>query len=76
MKTDEFKNFTRIRDGVEKLSSDIRNNYDIDRMTRGKKRVSLFFGFKKGALIFMKLLNFRKIRGKYVTKPLLAGAES
>ena len=59
MKTDEFKKFARIRNGVETLPSIMRRKYHVDTMpVRGLLRTKLRFGFKVGALNTKKLLKF------------------
>ena len=58
-----WKLIGRIRNGVETVPSIIRNKFGVDRMPiRGKLRTKQFFGFKIGALNFIKL--FRYIKGK------------
>ena len=73
MQTEEFRNYARIRNGVETVPSILRNYYDVDKMPRGKRRSRLFFGCKIGALNFKKLLAFRRGRGNYAQNPLIAG---
>ena len=72
MRTDEFKNYARIRNGVETIPSILRNIYDVDKMPRGKTRGRLFLGFKIGALNFKKLLTFKRGTGNYAKNPILA----
>ena len=74
MKTDEFKNLARIRNGIETIPSILRNRYNVDKMPRGKQRSRLFFGCKIGALNFRKLFAFRKGRGNYAQNPIINGA--
>lgn len=72
MKSEEFKNYARLRNGVESVPSNIRNNYRLEKMPRGKQRGKFFFGSKIAALNFRKLFNFRKGLGNYVPNPVLA----
>lgn len=59
MKSKEFKEFAKFRNGVESLPSIIRRRYHVDEMpVRGKLETKLFFGFKIAALNFQKLYNF------------------
>ncbi|WP_342756543.1 transposase [Kineothrix sedimenti] len=73
MKTDEFKAFARLRNGVETIPSILRSQYQVDRMAvRGKIRSGFFFGCKIAALNVRKLLTFRNGLGHYAQNPLLA----
>lgn len=59
MKTSEFKEFSKLRNGVESLPSTLRRKYRVDEMpVRGRLRSKLFFGFKIAALNFNKLLDY------------------
>lgn len=71
MKREEFKNYARLRNGVETVPSNIRNNYHLEKMPRGKQRGKFFFGAKIAALNFRKLFNFRKGLGNYAKNPIL-----
>ena len=56
MKTKEFKELARIRNGVETISSILRRKYQIDHMpVRGLLSIKLRFGIKLDALNFKKL---------------------
>ena len=56
MKTEEFKELARIRNGVETISSILRRKYQIDHMpVRGLLSTKLRFGIKLAALNFKKL---------------------
>ena len=47
MKTSEFKELAKTRNGVESIPSTLRRKYHVDEMpVRGKKKAKLFFGFK------------------------------
>jgi DDE family transposase/transposase-like protein DUF772 len=59
MKTEEFQELAKKRNGVEALPSILRRKYDVDNMpVRGKVKTKLYFGFKIGALNFRKLCKF------------------
>ena len=59
MKTDEFSNYARFRNGVEAIPSLLRRRYNVDKIpTRGKNRSRFYFGFKIAALDFQKLLDY------------------
>lgn len=73
MGTEEFRNFFKIRNGVETLPSLLRRQYHADRMpVRGLIRGRFFFGCKIGALNFQKLFTHRKGMGYYAQNPVLA----
>ena len=72
METEEFRNFFKIRNGVETLPSLLRRQYHTDRMpVRGLIRGRFFFGCKIGALNFKKLFTYRKGLGHYAQNPVL-----
>ena len=72
MKTDRFKLFYRIRNGVETIPSILKNQFNVNRMpVRGLTRGKFFFGCKVAALNFRKLFNYRKGLGHYAQNPLL-----
>lgn len=72
MKTDKFKLFYRIRNGVETIPSILKNQFNVNRMpVRGLTRGKFFFGCKVAALNFLKLFNYRKGLGHYAQNPLL-----
>ncbi|MDD4528138.1 MAG: transposase [Candidatus Margulisbacteria bacterium] len=59
MKSENFKELARFRNGVESLPSILRRKYRVDKMpVRGKLRTKLHFGIKVAALNFQKLFNF------------------
>ena len=72
MESEEFSNLARLRNGVETISSNIRKNYHLDKLPRGKQRGKFFFGSKIAALNFRKLFGFRKDLGNYAQNPMLA----
>lgn len=72
MKSDEFSNYARLRNGVETVPSNIRKNYHLEKLPRGKQRGKFFFGSKIAALNFRKLFGFRKGLGNYALNPVLA----
>lgn len=71
MKEDEFSNYARLRNGVETVPSNIRKNYHLEKLPRGKQRGKFFFGSKIAALNFRKLFGFRKGLGNYALNPVL-----
>ena len=72
MSTEEFKNYARLRSGVETVPSNIRRNYHLGKMPRGKQRSKFFFGSKIAALNFRKLFNYVKGLGNYAQNPVHA----
>lgn len=72
MQDEEFKNYARLRNGVETVPSNLRMNYQLEKMPRGKQRGKFFFGCKVAALNFKKLFNFRKGLGHYSQNPVIA----
>jgi hypothetical protein len=65
IKTVEFKQMQRMRNGVESIPSILRRKYDVDHMpVRGKIRTKLWFGFKIAALNAKKLFNYLVRRDK------------
>lgn len=72
MQSEEFKDYARLRNGVETVPSILRNNYCLDKIPRGKQRGKFFFGCKIMALNFKKLFNYRKGLGHYAQNPVIA----
>ena len=71
MDSEEFKNYARLRNGVETVPSNIRKNYHLEKIPRGKQRGKFFFGSKIAALNFRKLFNYLKGLGSYAQNPVL-----
>ena len=71
MKSDEFKAYARLRNGVETVPSNIRRNYHPEKLPRGKQRGKFFFGSKIAALNFRKLFNYVKGLGNYAQNPVI-----
>jgi hypothetical protein len=72
MQTEEFRQYSRLRNGVETIPSILKNRYHVDRMpVRRKIRCKFFFGSKIGALNFKKLFRFRMNTGHYAQNPVL-----
>lgn len=71
MRGDEFKNYAKLRNGIETVPSNIRRNYDLENLPRGEQRGKFFFGSIIGAINFRKLFNFRRGQGNYAQNPLL-----
>lgn len=67
----EFKDYARLRNGIETVPSNIRRNYHLEKLPRGKQRGKFFFGCKIAALNFRKLFRYRKGLGNYASNPLL-----
>lgn len=66
----EFSNYAKLRNGVETVPANIRKNYRLDKLPRGKQRGKLFFGSKLAALNFRKLFGFRKGLVNYAQSPI------
>ncbi len=59
MKTEEFRQYARFRNGVEAVPSLLRRRYHVDKIpTHGKRRTRFHFGFKIAALDFQRLLYY------------------
>lgn len=71
MQSEEFSNLARLRNGAETIPANIRKNYHLDKLPRGKQRGKFFFGSKIAALNFRKLFGFRKGLGNYALNPML-----
>ena len=61
-----------LRNGVETVPSNIRKNYHLEKMPRGKQRGKFSFGSKIAALNFRKPFNYVKGLGHYAQNPVLA----
>lgn len=73
MKTSEFVELAKIRNGVESIPSILRRKYRVDEMPiRGKLATKLFFGFKVAALNFKKLFDYQNSLDSYALKPQLS----
>lgn len=68
--TEEFKNLARVRNGAETIPSNLRNNYNVDKMPRGKVRGKFFFGCKVMALNCKKTINFMNHKSKNASNPI------
>lgn len=71
MQTDEFGCYAKIRNGVETVPANLRQNYHLEKLPRGKQQGKFFFGSKIAALNFRKLFNFRKGTGNYAQNTVL-----
>lgn len=59
MKTEDFRNYARFRNGVETIPSILRRKYHVDKIPAHRKiPTKLHFGFKIAALNFNKLLKY------------------
>ena len=72
MQSEEFKNYARLRNGVETVPSNLRRNYHLENIPRGKQRGKFSFGCKIIALNFKKLFNFMNGWGNYAPNPVIA----
>lgn len=72
MQTDEFSCYAKIRNGGETVPANLRRNYHLEKLPRGKQKGKFFFGSKIAALNFRKLFNFRKGLGHYAKNQVLA----
>ena len=64
MSSEEFKNYARLRNGAQTVPSNMRKNYHLEKIPRGKQRGKFFFGSKIAALNFRKLFNYKKGLGQ------------
>lgn len=62
---------SKIRNGVETVPSNLRKNYNLDKMPRGTLRGKFFLGCKVAAINFRKLLTYRRGLGRNAKNPLL-----
>lgn len=73
MQTEEFKQYARLRNGVETVPSLLKNRYGVNGMhAHGKIRCKFSFGNKIAALNFRKLFRYRKGSGHYALNPVLS----
>ena len=72
MSSEEFKNYARLRNGAETVPSNMRKNYHLEKIPRGKQRGKFFFGSKIAALNFRKLFYYKKGLGHYAQNPVIA----
>jgi len=70
MQSEEFSSLAQIRNG-ETVPSNLRKNYHLNKLPRGKQRGKFFFGSKIAALNVRKLFGFRKGLGNYAQNPVL-----
>lgn len=69
MKTEDFNQYARFRNGVEAILSLLRRRYNVDKIpTHGKTRTRFYFGFKIAALDFQKLLDYINSLDRYDPK--------
>jgi hypothetical protein len=66
-----LKSYGRLRNGVETVPFNLRRNYHLEKLPRGKQRGKFFFGSKIAALNFKKLFNYWKGLGHYALNPIL-----
>ena len=70
--TEEFKLYSRIRNGVETIPSLLRRVYNVDHMPRGLHKAKFFVAAKVVALNVRKLLTMLRGSGRYAKNPLIA----
>lgn len=71
MSSERFRNYAKLRNGVETVPSNLRRNFHLEKLPRGKQRGKFFFGSKIAALNFRKLFNYLKGVGRYAQNPVL-----
>lgn len=71
IKSEPFKIYSRLRNGIETIPSLLRRYYHLEKLPRGKQRGKFFFSFKIAAINFRKLFTYRKGVGHYAQNPLL-----
>lgn len=52
MKSDEFSNYAKLRNGVETVPANLRNNFHTNHLPRGRQRGKFFFGGKNSGSKF------------------------
>lgn len=71
MQSTRYKDYGRLRNGVETIPSILRNVYHVDKIpVRRMIRVKFAFGAKISALNFRKLFRYRKGLGKCAPNPV------
>ena len=76
MQVEELKSYARLRNGVETVPSNLRMNYHLGKMPRGRQRGKFFFGCKIAALNFEKLFNLRRGLGHYAQYPVIVSEDT
>ena len=71
MSSERFRNYAKLRNGVETVPSNLRRNFHLEKLPRGRQRGKFFFGSKIAALNFRKLFNYLKGVGRYAQNPVL-----
>lgn len=72
MKEAVYKDYARLRNGVETVPSNLRKNYHLEKLPRGTQRGKFFFGGKVAALNFRKLFNYIKGFQRCAQNPIFA----
>lgn len=57
MKGDEFSSYAKLRNGIETVPANIKRNYHLEKLPRGKQHGKFFFGSKIAALNFKNSLD-------------------
>lgn len=71
MSSERFRNYAKLRNGVETVPSNLRRNFHLEKLPRGKQRGKFFFGSRIAVLNFRKLFNYLKGVGRYARNPVL-----
>ena len=70
LKTDEFKELARFRNGIETVSAALRSRHHVDKIpVRGYIKTKLFFGFKIAGMNARKLIRYLTGQVSVVTYP-------
>lgn len=72
MNNQEFKNYACLQNRAETIPSNIRRNYHLGKIPRGKQHDKFFAGAKIAAFHFRKFFNYRRGLGNYAPNPALA----
>ncbi len=65
LKTEKVKELSHVRNGIEAVPSQLRNNHHVDKIpSLGLNRVRLWFGFKVGALNMSKVFRYSRLQDK------------
>jgi hypothetical protein len=74
METEEYKQYARLRNGVEGIPSVLRRRYRMDHMpVRGLLRSKMWIGFKIGAINTVRLLKAMEIKQRTAEACITAG---
>lgn len=71
MKSEEFSSFARLRNRVETIPANIRKNYHLDKLPRGKQR-GKFFWKQDSSTELQETFRIPKGEENYAQNPVLA----